>query len=216
MSQALVIASAGLLSIGALSLTLTLLLAKQGQRKALGFAAGYFAAYVLIGLGFVTFFGQESAPVGTDEASSPWFFVAFGIIFFGLGLKNLLTKPKAGAPSGFARFFHSVDALSLSKTFLIGLGVPFINFKSLAIFLSALAVLPEGGGRVAQLTQLLLIAAVFCAPVLLPNLVTILVPRYSTRVLPATKRFLERYSRPIVTYVPLALGALFIINALAG
>ena len=213
MTQSLLIAAAGLLSVGALSLTLGLLLATNGRRKALSFAAGYFLNYLFLGVLFSTFFDPELIG-GVEGESSPWIFVIFGGIFLFLGLKNLLSKPKSDQPSGVSRLFKSIDALTWKRTLLIGLGVPLINFKSLIIYVSALAVLPQDEATgLGIASRILLLTTVFCLPVILPNLVVWLLPKQATAVLTTTKRFLERHSRPITTYVPLLLGTLFLVNA---
>ena len=64
--QALVLASAGLLSVGSITLVILLLLSDRGWHNGLGYALGYTCAYTIIGVSVVVF-GYRTAENNTEE-----------------------------------------------------------------------------------------------------------------------------------------------------
>ncbi len=87
--QALVLASAGLLSVGSITLVILLLLSDQGWRNGLGYALGYTSAYTLIGISVVVL-GYRTAEnnTGEPELFSPILLMVLGTLLLWLALRN--------------------------------------------------------------------------------------------------------------------------------
>ena len=137
--QALVLASAGLLSVGSITLVILLLLSDRGWRNGLGYALGYASAYTLIGVSAVVL-GYRSIGNKAEEPSLflPIVLMVLGTLLLWLGLRNW-RKP-ASEIKEEPRFFSIVDKITPPKAFGFGAMVSVVNFKNLALFLTALSV----------------------------------------------------------------------------
>jgi len=208
--QSLILASAGILSVGSITLVILLLISDRGWRNGLAYSLGYFSAYTVIGISVVVA-GYRTTE---NNAQSPSLFlpivlIALGALLLWLSLRNWRKPP--GEENSEPRFFAIVDQITPPKAFAFGALVTVINFKNLALFLSALSVvilstlpLPE------KVTITFLIALVFCLSVIVPVLVYVSFPRRAKVLLSSFKGSLERHSRPIGIWLPLVFGLVLI------
>lgn len=178
--QSLVLASAGLFSVGSITIIILLLMSEHGLHNGLAYMLGYMGGYMLIGVS-VILVGYRVA-----ENRNP-------------------------------RLLALIDKITPLKAFALGAVITVINFKNLALFLTAVSIpllsdlsLPQ------KLIVVILDALVFCTAVIVPVLVYILFPKKADHFLNWIKRALETHSRPIGIWVPLLFGLLFIIRGITG
>ncbi|MFC2063614.1 GAP family protein [Chloroflexota bacterium] len=204
--QALVLASSGLLSVGSITLVILLLLSERGWRNGLGYSLGYTNAYTLIGISAVLL-GYRTQVNSTDEPSLvlPILLMVLGSLLIWLGLSNY-RKPRPEINEE-PRFFKIVDSITPLKAYGFGAMISVVNFKNLALFLTALSVvilsdliLPE------KLVITLLVVLVFCLSVIIPVAIYLIFPKQAERLLNSIKQFINRHSRSIGIWLPIVFG----------
>ncbi|GAB4524832.1 MAG: hypothetical protein Fur0018_08760 [Anaerolineales bacterium] len=213
--QTLALAASGLLSVGSITLVILLLLSERGWRSGLGYALGYASAYSLIGVGAVSL-GFRAAQNGEGEPGLlfPIILLVLGGLLLWLGFRNF-RKPLVENPEP-PRFFAVVDGITPIKAFGFGALVSVMNFKNLALCLTALSVVILSGLPLAQKIVVTLLAAlVFSLSVLIPVGIYLLMPRRARQVLDGFKAWLQRHSRAIGTWAPLGFGVLFVLKGLS-
>jgi len=210
--QSLLLASAGLLAPGSMTLVILLLMSARGWRNGLGYVLGYISGYTVIGTTVVVA-GYRAAQTRGPEAGPfvPVLLLVLGALLLWLGLRNW-RKP-ASQTHEPPRFFAIVDQITPPRAYAFGALVTVINFKNLALFFSAISVvllsplsLPE------KLVITLMVVVVFCSAVLIPLLIYLAFPRRAAGLLNGIKDALERHSRPIGIWAPLIFGLLLIIR----
>ena len=212
LAQSLLLASAGFFSVGSITLVILLLLSERGWRNGLGYALGYFSAYTLIGLvvvalGYRAAGGEPSEPGQT----APLLLMALGLLLLWLTFRNW-RKPIPENPQP-PRFFAIVDSITPPKAFAFGALVTVMNFKNLALFLSALSVVMLSSLPLAQkLTLVLPVALTFCFAIIIPVLIYLAFPRNAANLLNRIKHSLEIHSRAIGIWAPLFFGLIFLIR----
>jgi len=213
--QALIFAASGLLSVGSITLVILLLISERGWRNGLGYALGYTGGYTVIGMGAVLL-GYRASGGGPAKPSLvfPIVMTALGALLLWLAARNWRKPPSNDNKP--PRFFAIVDTITPPKAFGFGALVTVINFKNLALYLSAISVpilsdlpLPQ------KLTIAVLVALVFCLSVIIPVLVYLSAPRRAAETLGAFKTMLERHSRPIGIWLPLIFGAILFAKGLS-
>ncbi len=213
--QSLLLASSGLLSVGSITLVILLLISDRGWRNGLGYALGYFSAYTTIGT-LVVVLGYRAAENSTREPSPffPILLLFFGSLLLWMAFRNWRkpTDEKQDEP----RFFSIVDKMTPLKSFGFGALVSVINFKNLALFLTALSVVIVSELPIAQkITITLLVALVFCLSVIIPVSIYLLFPKGAKETLGGIKDFLNRNSRAIGIYAPLLFGIIFLLKGIS-
>ena len=213
--QSLLLASTGLLSVGSITLVILLLISKRGWRNGLGYALGYTTAYATIGALVVTW-GYRATEKGETEPSIFFsiFLLIFGTLLLWLAFKNW-RKP-APDEEKEPRFFAIVDSITPLKAFGFGAMVSIVNFKNLALFMSALSVVILSDLVLSEkLIITLLVALVFCLSVIIPVLIYLLFPKRAADLLNAIKDRIEQYNRPIGIWIPLFFGLIFLIKGIS-
>ena len=208
--QSLLLASSGLISVGSITLVILLLISDRGWRNGLGYALGYTGAYSLIGVS-VVLLGYQASSTQNDEPSLffPIMLLFFGVLLLWLSFRNW-RKP-ASDKQEEPRFFSIVDTITPLKAFGFGALVSVINFKNLALFLTALSVVILSDLTINEkITIALLDAFVFCLSVIIPLLIYLAFPTGAKDILSGIKEFLSRNSRPIGIYAPLLFGLIFL------
>ena len=216
--QSLVLASGGTVSVGSITLVILLLISDKGWRNGLGYMLGYTIAYSLIGVAVITL-GFNAALNNTGEPSivGPILFIVMGTLLLWITYRNWRkpeTKPEDRTPP---RLFTFVDKTTPPKAFGFGLLVSVVNFKNLAIFLSAVSVVHLSDLDLSfKIVNVLLVALVFCLSVIVPVLIYVLFPKRSDEILNWIKRSLETNSRSIGIWLPLVFGLIFLIRGISG
>ena len=213
--QSLLLASSGLLSIGSITLVILLLLSDRGWRNGLGYALGYISAYSVIGIS-VVLLGYRAAENSPSEPSLffPILLLFFGTLLLWLAFRNW-RKP-ASDKQEEPRFFSVVDKITPPKAFGFGAMVSVINFKNLALFLTASSVVVLSDLPITEkITIILLVVLVFCLSVIIPITIYLIFPKRAKELLDGIKEFLNRHSRPIGIYAPLLFGLIFLLKGIS-
>lgn len=214
LAQSLLLASSGLLSIGSITLVILLLLTDRGWRNGLGYALGYISAYSLIGV-TVILLGYRVAEKSADEPGLffPILMLVFGTLLLSLAYRNW-RKPVSEKQEE-PRFFSIVDKITPTKAFGFGALVSVINFKNLALFLTATSVVVLSELPITQkIITSLLVVLVFCLSVIIPVVIYLSFPKRAKEILDAIKKFLNRKSRPIGIVAPLIFGIILLTKGL--
>ena len=212
--QSLLLASSGLLSVGSITLVILLLLSDRGWRNGLGYALGYISAYSLIGVSAVIL-GYRAA---ANEAGKPGLFqpillMVLGTLLLWLALRNW-RKPVSESKEE-PRFFSIVDKITPPKAFGFGAMISVVNFKNLALFLTASSVVVLSDLLVTEkIIITLLVVLVFCLSVIIPVVIYISFPKRAKDILNSIKQFLNRHSRPIGIWAPFVFGLLLLIKGI--
>ena len=212
--QSLILASSGLLSVGSITLVILLLISDRGWRNGLGYAFGYISGYALIGVSVVVV-GYRAAEKNTGEPGIvlPILLIVFGTLLIWLSFRNWRKPPseKEDEP----RFFSIINKITPPKAFAFGALVTVINFKNLALFLSAISVVILSNLLIAEkIAVTLLVVLVFCLSVIIPVLIYVSFPMRANDLLNGIKETLEKHSRPIGIWAPFVFGFIFIMRGI--
>jgi threonine/homoserine/homoserine lactone efflux protein len=212
--QSILLASSGILSIGSITLVILLLISDRGWHNGLAYMLGYFSTYSLIGVAIVSAGYQATGnSTGEQGIAVPILLIVLGTLLIWLSLRNW-RKP-ASESNKQPRFFSIVDKITPAKAFSFGAIVTVINFKNMALFLSALSVVIFSPLLITQKVIITLsVAFVFCLSVIIPVFIYVAFPQRANKVLNSIKQTLEAHSRPIGIWLPLIFGGLFLIRGL--
>jgi threonine/homoserine/homoserine lactone efflux protein len=213
--QALVLASAGLLSVGSITLVILLLISDRGWHNGLGYALGYIGAYTVIGVS-VVIFGYRATENRVEEPSLffPILLMILGSLLLLLSLRNW-RKPVFENQEE-PRFFSVVDKITPLKAFGFGAIISVVNFKNLALFLTALSVVVMSDLILTEkLLITLLVVLVFCLSVIIPVVIYIAFPKRAKDLLNSIRQFLNRHSRAIGIWAPLVFGLLLLLKGIS-
>ncbi len=213
--QSLLLASSGLLSVGSITLVILLLLSDRGWHNGLGYTLGYTSAYAVIGVSAVLL-GYRTTK-GNVEAGSgfllPILLMILGMLLLWLSLRNW-RKPISDANEE-PRFFSIVDKITPLKAFGFGAMISVINFKNLALFLTALSVVIVSDLILTEkIVTTLLVVLVFCLSVIIPIIIYLVFPKRAKELLNGIRQFLNRNSRPIGIWAPFAFGLLLLFKGI--
>jgi len=210
--QALVLASAGLLSIGSITLVILLLISDRGWRNGLCYALGYTSAYTLIGVSVVVL-GYRTTENNTAGSSLflPILLMILGTLLLLLALRNW-RKPVSENKEE-PRFLSIVDKITPPKAFGFGAMISVVNFKNMALFLTALSVVILSDLSITEKIFItLLVVPVFCLSVIIPVTIYISFPKRAKDLLNSIKQFLNHRSRLIGIWAPFVFGLLILIK----
>ena len=208
--QALILATAGLISVGSMTIVILLLISERGWHNGLGYALGYISGYTLIGISAVVL-GYQATASKTEEPGLflPILLIALGTLLLWLVLRSW-RKPVSDEKEE-PRFFSIIDKITPLKALGFGAMVSLVNFKNMALFLTALSVVILSSLLITQkIVITLLVVLVFCQSVIIPVIIYISFPRRARAILNSIKQFLNRHSRTIGIWAPLVFGLLFL------
>lgn len=214
--QSLILASGGMLSVGSITIVILLLISDRGWRNGLAYMLGYVSAYSLIGVSVVVV-GYTAAENRSGESGQflPILFIMMGMLLLWLTTRNW-RKP-ASENNQSPRLFAIIDKITPTKAFAFGAMVTVINFKNLAIFLSAVSVsLLSNLLLPSKIVITLFVVLVFCTSVIVPVLIYVSFPKQAIERLNWIKQTLETQRRAIGIWVPLIFGIIFLIRGITG
>lgn len=205
-----------MLSVGSITIVILLLISDQGWRNGLAYMLGYVSAYTLIGVSAV-WVGYTVAENRSGEPGNflSILFIALGMLLLWLTQRNWRKPPSVNNES--PRLFAILDRITPPKAFGFGALVTIINFKNLAIFLSAVSVsLLSDLPQPSKIIIVLLVVLVFCTAVIVPVLIYVMFPRQADKPLNWIKQTLDTNRRPIGIGAPLIFGLIFLIRGITG
>ena len=214
--QSLILASGGIVSVGSITLVILLLISDKGWRNGLGYMLGYTISYSLIGIAVILVgYNATDNNAGEPGLFLPVLFIILGTLLIWLTQRNWrkpAIEPENKPPS---RLFAFVDKTTPPKAFAFGAMVSIVNFKNLAIFLSAISVVhPSNLDLTFKIVNSVLVALVFCLSVIIPVLIYVLFPKRSSELLNWIKQIIETHSRTIGIWVPLVFGLIFLLRGI--
>jgi len=209
-TEAVLIASAGMLSIGQILLMLLLLSSAGGFKKAVAYAAGMTGVLGAIGASALLLGTSRLAagegPEGPGLAA--WGSLGLGVLLLFMAVRVWRTEPTAEA--AVPKFMRSLDDAGPGRLLALGAVVGGANVKNLAIYLAAVDVLVRARPTAAQgLGALAVVTAVFCLYLLVPLGIYLLGGRRAEPVLAALRRALEKHHRPLSLGVLVVFGIAF-------
>jgi threonine/homoserine/homoserine lactone efflux protein len=216
--ESLLLASGGIVSVGSITLVILLLISERGWRNGLGYMLGYTTAYTLIGITII-FFGYSATEKNAGEPSlfMPILFIILGSLLIWVTQRNWRNPEVAPEDKQPPRLFTFVDKTTPPKAFAFGAMISVVNFKNLAIFLSAISVVHLSDLDLSfKIINTLLVALVFCLSVIVPVLIYISFPQGAAERLGNLKQYLETNSRSIGIWLPLLFGLLFLLRGITG
>ncbi len=214
--QSLILASGGILSVGSITIVILLLISDQGWRNGLAYMLGYLGSYTLIGVS-VVWIGFTVAEESSGEPGIvlPILFVILGLLLLWLAQRNW-RKPRSENNQS-PRLFAILDNITPPKALGFGALVTVLNFKNLAIFLSAVSVaLVSSLPLLSKILVVLLVALIFCSSVIVPVLIYVAFPRQADKRLNWIKQTLDTNRRPIGIWLPFIFGLIFLTRGVAG
>jgi hypothetical protein len=214
--KSLAVASAGTPSIGAILLILLLLSSANGLKKASAFFFAYAFTYSVIGTVTVVV-GEQMQNAGAEEAPSnagSWAALGAGCLLLFFAFR---TWRKPAGEHKKPRIFEKIDQISATKLFAFGLFVPCVNFKNLALFLSAVSIVAGAALPIEHaFAMVLAVVFVFCAGVMTPIVLFALGRKRAEPLLARFRDFLERNNRVVTMSVMTLFGSGFLIRAAYG
>lgn len=214
-AKALGIASGGALAFGSLLIVLLLLNSARGPGPAYMYGLAYGGTYTAIA-GLAYGLGRSAGPPA--PGAFPWGGVAYlvlGLLLAFVALRRWRKRHEAEA--GPPRLLRRVDNMTAVRALVMGTVVAVINFKNLAIYISAISVVIAAGLPVDQsMTLLGLVIVTFCGSVIAPLVIYLVMPRRSARFLAKLRQGVERHSARIIAIVLPFFAAAFFARGLWG
>ncbi len=210
--QSILLASSGILSFGSITLVILLLISERGWKNGLAYMLGYYISYSMLGVA-VIFAGYQ---VGGDSIQGQG--IALSIIMMVLGTLLLYLafrnwRKPINESNSRPKFFSIIDQITPAKALGFGALVTVINFKNMALFISALSVVIFSNLQVNEkIIVTLSVAFVFCLSVIIPVFIYVVFPQRANKVLSSIKQTLETHTRPIGIWLPLIFGCVFLIR----
>ncbi len=216
--QSMALASVGIFSPGSITIVILLLMSDRGWRNGLAYMLGYLSMYALIGVGVLLLGVRNSAENTATEQSltTSIILIVVGLLLLALTARNW-RKPPATNDGQTSRFSKIIDSITPPKAFAFAATVAIINFKNLAIFLSAVSVLLLSNLLLpTKLTMLIPLVLIFCTSVITPVVIYLAFPDRASDYLMRIKQTIERYRRPLGLIVPSILGILIVMRGISG
>ena len=212
--QSILLASSGILSVGSITLVILLLVSERGWKNGLAYMLGYYISYSMLGVAVILAGYQqtENSTQGPGIAISI-IMIVLGTLLLYLALRNW-RKPINESYSQ-PKIISIVDQITPVKALGFGVLVTVINFKNMALFISALSVVIFSNLQLNEkIIVTLSVAFVFCLSVIIPVFIYVVFPQRANKVLSGIKQILETHSRPIGIWLPLIFGCILLIRGI--
>jgi hypothetical protein len=216
LTKALAVAAGGAAAVGVILLTLVLLSTPGGLKKAASFYAAYLSSYAAIGLVTITL-GHEVSERGDGDGGSgagSWAALAVSTLMLTLAFRQWRKPPGDDGPP---KFLQKIDGLTARRLFMFGLFVPVVNFKNMALYLSAVGILVASELTSEQrLVAFVIVLFFFCSGLMTPIVLFAVGRKKAEPLLHRFRGVLERNTRPISIVLLSFFGTAFLIRGLWG
>lgn len=204
---------ASTLSPGILAIIIILLAKKEhGLTRAIALGLGsLLVAVILAFLGLKL--GQNVQDINNNKIIDNIIDLALAAVFLYFGIKSLLYQDKE-------KHLKAIDANQsgqLVKWFLIGFAISITNFD--AVIFNFSAAKEVGQSTINDLEKIILLivnSLFFIAPVLIPLIIYLLMPKLADKILEPVNKFLTKYGRYIIGIIFIGFAIYLIIQGLKG
>lgn len=198
-------------------ITLLLLRGQGGVAKAAGFAAGAILARSLVIFVFHFVFGSAADQENAESSGliGSTLLTMVGILLLIAAYKKWRKEEDPDAPP--PKWMATLGGLTPSKAFGMGALLMLVAVKQWVFTLSAIAIVEEAQqGTVETVLAFIFFVLGSMSLVLLPVILSAVVPKLAAGVLEKVMGVLERYNRPITIGVSLIFGAWFLFKGVTG
>lgn len=215
LAQLLPTAILGALAPLPILVVVSLLMAKGGLAKAVGFGGALVLVFALIGV--IALVSSSGSAGNSDDKGS----VVTGTILAVLGalFVVLAIKQWVGAPDPDAappKFMTQLDSMSVAKATVLGSVIGVINVKQLGIFVGGVAQIVEAGVSAAeQWIALLLLVVVIQIGVIGVIGAYVVAREWAVRQLGRLQAWLVGHNRVLGIALGLVVGVLFLVKGVA-
>jgi hypothetical protein len=201
-----------------ITITILLLRAEGGRRRALGWVSGMVVVRLAQGIVFGLVLGAAAA--GASDPAEPSGMVSvlllvIGVLFLVAAARKLLDQPDEDAPP--PRWMAAAGSLSPARALGLGAGISIVSAKLWVFTLGAISAIEYAdlGQPQAIATYLAFTAAAVSVHLAIIG-VTVAAPARGESLLGGVSSLLERHGRSITVGLGLVFGTWFIAKALGG
>lgn len=200
------------------TITLLMLRADGGRRRAAAWVSGMTAVRLAQGLLFGLLLGGAAAEAGDDAGPglvASTLLLVVGVVFLVAAARKLLDQPDEDAPP--PRWLAMVEALSPLRALLAGGAAVALSAKLWVFTLAAIGAIEETelGLPAAAVTYLVFVVA--AASLHLAAIgIAVAAPARAGAALDGASALLERHGRVVTIGLGLVFGTWFVVRALAG
>jgi len=204
---------ASIFSPGILALVI-ILLAQKEHGLARSIALGLGSLLVAVMLAFLGLkMGQNVQDVNNTKIIDNIVDLVLGAVCLYFGLRSLLYKEKEKNPQSI----KTNQSAQIAKWFLIGFVISITNFDAVIFNFSAAKEVGQSTINDLEKTILLIMNSLFfVAPIIIPLVIYLLVPKLADKILKPINDFLTKYGRYIVGIIFIGFAVYLIYQGLKG
>lgn len=211
--QPLAIAAGGLFSFGSILAVIFFLGTERGLLKSVMYLVGYSGIYTVYGIIALKLDQYMIVENGNENSSymSSVLFIFLGSLMLFFAIRKWRDETNSSPKI-------MVTLAKMKPLTVLGFGalVATINFKNLAIFLSAISIvvvsqIPMPG----RIISVLLVVLVFCSTMFMPVIIFIVFPSRSASILEKIKKGLEQHSQFVSVAMLSVFGLIFLFKGIA-
>jgi threonine/homoserine/homoserine lactone efflux protein len=185
----------------------------NGPAFALGWIAGLLAASLLV---LFVFGGADDPDSGASDGVN-WLTLGLGVLFIAMARKQWRSRPRKGEASEMPKWMETIDSFTPAKALVLGVVLPAVNPKNLALAFAAAAGIAQAGlGPGDDVIAIAIFVAIASATTVGLVLVYLVAGERTAQPLAALKEFMAEHNNVIMMIILLVLGAKLIGNGLAG
>ena len=191
-------------------IVVTLLMAKGGLGKAVGFGGALIAVFAVIGIIALATSSGGSGSGSKSSAITGTILAVLGVLFVLMAVKLLVQAPDPDAPP--PKFMTALDSMSVGRAAVLGVILAVINFKELGIYVGGIAKIVHAEVSTAERWVALVVLLVVLQIGVIGAIVGYAAaPDWASRELQRFRGWLVKHNRVIGIVLGLVIGAWFII-----
>ncbi len=189
----------------------------RARRNGVSFAIGWLVGLVTVCVVVLVLAHGASTPGSSASQGVRWGTLALGVLFIGMALRHLRSRPKKGESPEMPKWMATIDRFTPLTSLGLGLALSAANPKNLALSAAAAAAIARvslsAGDEAVAVAVFVVIASV---SVVGPVLFYLFAPARAERPLRAIKEFMTDHNAVIMFVVLLVLGAKLIGSGISG